>query len=180
MLLGVDQCDMKFLNGYPLDLQNKVELLAKRGQLARVLRNRYPNRHDVRTDKALYDYVVDLKNTYIRNGAPVSKVAFDSKIQVIAHALGTHTRISRVQGGKLKAKHEIRVATIFREAPEEFLKMIAVHELAHLKEKEHNKAFYSLCERMEPNYHQYEFDLRVYLTHLDQPDGSALWAANLS
>ena len=68
----------------------------------------------------------------------------------------------RAWGGKLKAKHEIRVATLFRNLPEEFLRMIVVHELAHLKEKEHNKAFYGLCQRMEPQYHQYEFDLRLY------------------
>lgn len=166
---------MKYLKGYSQDLQDKVRLLAQRGQIADVLLKRYPAGHFVRTDKALYDYVVDLKNVYIRNGAPISKVAFDSKIQVVAHALGQHTTISRVQGAKLKTKHEIRIATIFRAAPEEFLKMIAVHELAHLKEKEHNKSFYSLCERMEPNYHQYEFDLRLYLTHLDQPGGNGLW-----
>ncbi len=167
---------MKYLKGYSQDLQDKVQLLVTRGQLAEVLRQRYPMAHAVRTDKALYDYVVDLKNSYIRNGAPIAKVAFDSKIQVIAHALGQHTTISRVQGNKLKSKHEIRVATLFREAPEEFLRMIAVHELAHLKEKEHDKAFYKLCERMEPNYHQYEFDTRLYLTHLDQAGSSALWA----
>ncbi len=49
--------------------------------------------------------------------------------------------------------------------PEPFLKMIVIHELAHLKEKEHNKAFYKLCKHMEPDYHQLEFDLRLYLTH---------------
>jgi hypothetical protein len=27
---------------------------------------------------------------------------------------------------------------------------------------------------MEPNYHQYEFDLRLYLTHLDL-SGTRLW-----
>ncbi|HSX51245.1 MAG TPA: metal-dependent hydrolase, partial [Cellvibrio sp.] len=37
----------------------------------------------------------------------------------------------------------------------------------HFKEKEHNKAFYQLCRHMEPNYYQYEFDLRLYLTQLD-------------
>ena len=86
---------------------------------------------------------------------------------MIQHALGQHTYISRVQGGKLKAKHEIRVATLFKAVPEPFLKMITVHELAHLKEKDHNKAFYNLCQLMEPQYHQYEFDLRLYLTHLE-------------
>jgi len=166
---------MKYLSGYPAHLVEQVGILAKQGRLGQMLRDRYPEAHAMRSDRALYDYVQALKNDYIRNGAQISKVGFDSKIQVIAHALGQHTRVSRVQGGKLKAKHEIRIATIFRDAPEAFLRMIAVHELAHLKEREHDKAFYSLCQRMEPSYHQYEFDLRVYLTYLDQPGSQALW-----
>jgi predicted metal-dependent hydrolase len=56
---------------------------------------------------------------------------------------------------------------LFSRMPLEFLKMIVVHELAHLKEKDHNKSFYKLCEYMEPAYHQLEFDLRLYLTHVD-------------
>ena len=51
-----------------------------------------------------------------------------------------------------------------RNAPEPFLRMIVVHELAHLKEKEHDKAFYQLCCHMEPQYHQLEFDTRLWLT----------------
>jgi predicted metal-dependent hydrolase len=53
--------------------------------------------------------------------------------------------------------------------------MIVVHELAHLKEKGHDKAFYQLCTYMEPDYHQLEFDLRLYLTHLDEV-GPIDWA----
>ena len=49
-------------------------------------------------------------------------------------------------------------------------------ELAHIKEKEHDKDFYKLCTYMEPQYHQYEFDLRVYLTHMDVA-GKLDWAA---
>lgn len=77
--------------------------------------------------------------------------------------------MSRVQGGKLKAKKEIRIASLFKEAAPQFLKMIVVHELAHLKESDHNKAFYQLCEYMQPGYHQLEFDLRVYLTYRELP-----------
>lgn len=144
------------------------------GRLGEVLLQRYPKAHGIRNDRALYDYVQDLRNEFLRNAAPIDKVAFDSKIHVINHALGLHTAVSRVQGGKLKAKHEIRVATMFREVPLEFLRMIAVHELAHVKEKQHDKAFYKLCTYMEPNYHQYEFDTRLYLTHLDA-GGQRLW-----
>jgi predicted metal-dependent hydrolase len=69
-----------------------------------------------------------------------------------------------VQGGKLKAKKEIKISSFFKAAPAEFLNMIVVHELAHLKERYHDKAFYQLCQYMAPDYHQLEFDCRVYLT----------------
>ena len=75
--------------------------------------------------------------------------------------------MSRVQGSKLKSKNELRVSVLFKRVPEPFLNMIVVHELAHLKEKDHNKAFYQLCLHMLPDYHQLEFDLRVYLTQID-------------
>lgn len=167
---------MKYLTGYPDLLKAQVRQLLAQGRLGQMLLAKYRQAHEVRTDKALYDYVMTLKNNFLRNAEPLSRVAFDSKLQVIAHALGTHTTVSRVQGGKLKSKREIRVATLFKEVPAEFLKMIAVHELAHLKEKAHDKAFYQLCTHMEPNYHQYEFDLRVYLTHIDAA-GKLAWPA---
>jgi predicted metal-dependent hydrolase len=95
---------------------------------------------------------------------------------VIRNALGTHTTVSRVQGGKLKAKREIRVASLFKGVPLPWLRMIVVHELAHMKERDHDKAFYSLCTHMEPDYSQLEFDLRLYLTHLDG-GGEPLWSS---
>jgi len=53
--------------------------------------------------------------------------------------------------------------------------MIVVHELAHLRERAHDKAFYKLCTHMEPDYHQLEFEVRVYLTHLEA-SGQRIWA----
>ncbi|NVD70910.1 M48 family peptidase [Duganella sp. BJB488] len=167
---------LKYLSAYSEQTQQQVSQLLAQNRLGEVLLQRYSKAHELRTDKALYQYVQDLKNEHLRNAEPINKVEYDSKIHVINHALGLHTSISRVQGGKLKAKHEIRVATLFKEVPIEFLRMIAVHELAHIKEKQHDKAFYKLCTYMEPNYHQYEFDLRLYLTELDQ-SGKRLWSS---
>jgi hypothetical protein len=166
---------MKYLQGYPQGLLDDVAGLLQSGQLGPRLQRRYRSTHMVRTDRALYDYVMDLKSRYLRGADPLSKIAYDNKLHVIAHALGTHTAVSRVQGGKLKAKREIRIASLFKEVPAEFLRMIVVHELAHLKEKGHDKAFYQLCTYMEPDYHQLEFDLRLYLTHLDEV-GPIDWA----
>lgn len=165
-----------YLAAYPAPLVEQVQRLIEQGRLAEVLLRKYPRTHGVRTDKALYDYVLELKGSYLRNADQLSKVAFDSKLHVVHNALGTHTTISRVQGSKLKSKREIRVAAVFKEMPPEFLRMIVVHELAHLKEREHDKAFYQLCRYMEPDYHQLEFDLRAYLSHLDAT-GEPLWSA---
>ncbi len=158
---------LPYLQHYPKHLQEEVSRLIAEKKLSELLLRRYPKAHGITTDKELYAYVQQLKNNHMKKSDPVNKVLFDSKIHVINNALGTHTFVSRIQGSKLKAKSEIRIATLFKSVPVEFLKMITVHELAHIKEKSHNKAFYNLCEHMEPHYHQLEFDLRLYLTHIE-------------
>lgn len=165
-----------YLSGYPLALAEQVQRLIQQDLLTNMLLQKYPLAHTVRSDKALYDYVLEVKGQYLRNAGQLSKVAFDGKLHVIQHALGTHTSISRIQGTKLRAKREIRIAELFKEMPLDFLRMIVVHELAHIKEREHNKAFYQLCRHMEPDYHQLEFDLRAYLTYLETT-GLSLWSA---
>ncbi len=158
---------LPYLAGYADATLARVRELLAEGRVAALLQQRYPEPHAIRTDAALYDYAVALKTRHMRNASPLSKVGYDNRLHVIANALGTHTTVARVQGNKLKAKREIRIAGVFRDAPAAFLKMIVVHELAHLKQRDHDRAFYALCEHMEADYHQLEFDLRLYLTQLE-------------
>lgn len=159
---------LKYLDHYPAHIKEQIIQLIKKDKLKNYILSKYKKAHEYKTDKALYEYAMDIKNEHLRKSLPLSKVVYDGKINVINDALGLHTYISRVQGGKLKSKNEIRVASMFKNCPEEFLRMIVVHELSHIKEKSHDKAFYKLCAYMEPNYHQYELDLRIYLTYLDK------------
>lgn len=158
---------LKYLQGYPTALLEQVRQMIASERLGDYLAQRYGGRHAIQSDKALYAYVMALKQEHLRNAPAIDKVLFDNRLDLTHRALGLHTSISRVQGGKLKAKKEIRVASLFREAAPQFLQMIVVHELAHLKESDHNKAFYKLCEYMLPGYGQLEFDLRLYLTWRD-------------
>ncbi len=158
---------LKYLNAYDAKLQTQVQMLIEQDKLGEYLLSRYNKTHSYTSDKSLYSYVMELKNEYMKSSSPIAKVMYDTKIRDIRAALGTHTFVSRVQGGKLKAKNEIRISHIFKNVPEAFLRMIVTHELAHLKVKEHNKAFYKLCIHIEPDYHQLEFDLRLYLTYRD-------------
>jgi predicted metal-dependent hydrolase len=160
--------DLPYLAHYPDHLQNNIRQLIDTNKLGDWLRTRYPTLHKVANDNDLRDYAISLKNQYMKKTQPLSKVIYDSKIHIVNHALGLHSYVSRVQGGKLKSKNELRVSTLFKNTPEAFLNMIVVHELAHLKEKQHNKAFYQLCQHMLPDYHQIEFDVRVYLTELER------------
>ena len=156
---------LRFLNAYSPAVQDSVRRLIAQNRLGEYLAQKYPDRHAVQTDKALHAYISALKQEHLRKAPLINKIAYDSKLDVVRNALGTHTTVSRVQGANLRAKREIRIASLFKEAAPEFLRMIVVHELAHLKESEHNKAFYQLCEYMQPDYHQIEFDLRLLLTY---------------
>jgi hypothetical protein len=156
--------DLPFLAGYPEHLLAGVREALAEGRVADALARRYPEANTIRNDAALYEHAMALKQRHLRNAPLLAKVAFDNRLQIDQRALGTLTAVSRVQGGQLKAKREIRVAAVFKDAPAAMLDMIVVHELAHLKEREHNKPFYALCDHMLPGYHQVEFDTRLYLT----------------
>ncbi|WP_337840798.1 M48 family metallopeptidase [Rheinheimera sp.] len=160
---------LRYVAAYPAGIQQQVMQLVEQGRLAVVLQGRYPEPpHSIQTDQALYQLTQQLKQRYLKSSAPLSKVCFDAKLH-LDNSLGLHSQISRVQGSKLKSKNEIRISALFKKLPLSLLQMVVVHELAHLKEKDHNKAFYQLCQHMEPQYHQLEFDLRLFLTlrHLE-------------
>ena len=92
---------LRYLRAYPPALQEQVRRLLEQGKLGDYLQQRYPEQHAVQSDKALYAYTMALKQEYLRNAPGLDKVLYDSKLDVVKHALGLHTAVSRVQGGKL-------------------------------------------------------------------------------
>ncbi|WP_261816839.1 M48 metallopeptidase family protein [Vibrio gallicus] len=154
---------LKYIQGYPEHILQPVTSMLDAGTLVSWFNQRYPKPHNIKSEKALFEYTIAIKNRYLKKSAPLSKVIYDPKIHLINNALGLHSYVSRVHGNKLKSKNEIRIASVFKQAPEPLLRMLVIHELAHLKEKDHNKAFYQLCCHMEPNYHQLELDARLFM-----------------
>ncbi len=158
----------KYLAHYPPNLLTQVESMIEAGRLKTYLTERYPRPHTIANDSDLRDYVMAIKNQHLKTSPPLSKIMYDSKLHVVHSALGLHSYATRIQGQKLKTKNELRVSTVFKKTPEAFLNMIVVHELAHLREKEHNKAFYRLCQNMLPAYHQLELDTRLFLIQTER------------
>ncbi|OGT21261.1 MAG: metal-dependent hydrolase, partial [Gallionellales bacterium RIFOXYB12_FULL_54_9] len=112
-----------YLAAYPVALVAQARALIEQNRLAEHLLLKYPAAHQVRNDRALYGYVQEIKEQYLRNTGVLSHVAFDSTLHVMKNALGMHTRVARVQGVRLKVKSEIRVAEVFKEMPAGFLRM---------------------------------------------------------
>ena len=158
---------LRYITGYPTQIQQQAQVLLDQGKLGTYLHQRYPEKHDIQGDKALFQYATNLKQQYLRKAPPLSKAYYDAKLKTVSQALEMHTRQIRIHGNKLRSHNSLRIASQFKTAPEAFLRMIVIHELAHFKETEHNKAFYQLCSHMEPDYHQLELDTRLWLLWQD-------------
>jgi predicted metal-dependent hydrolase len=158
---------LPFLQGYPPEILNRAQGLLERGELLGRVTQRYPEAHQVHSNKELFRYVQELKARHMKTAAPLAKVTYDSHLHSVHNALGLHVTSAVVHGSRLRKRRELRVAALFKDVPAAFLRMIVIHELAHMKHSDHDRAFYKLCCFMEPEYHQLELDLRLYLTALD-------------
>lgn len=157
---------MRFISHYPDSVILDVERMMENDELGAYLIKKYPKQHEIQNPKQLYQFTIAMKNRSMRQSSPLNKVSYNDRLDIIDNALGIHKQIARYHGGRLKAKREILVASLFKYGPEAFLRMIVAHELAHFKEHEHNRAFYNLCQHIEPDYHEIELDLRIYLIYL--------------
>jgi hypothetical protein len=152
-----------YLGGYSDELRAKALRARQEGTLERRLLERYPEGHQVTNNAALYEFAQAIKREHLRSSPPLAKVRYNDKLSTLHKAFGLHTYAVRVQGANLKSQNEIRIASLFKELPLEFLRMVVVHELAHLRHKDHDKAFYRLCQHMQPEYARLELDLRLLL-----------------
>jgi len=165
--------DLKYIGHYPAHVIEQAHRLFDEQRVRPYLEARYGNlddRHETQSNAALYEMAMGLKRRYMSSAPPVAKVRYCEKISTLKRALGLHTYATRVHGSKLKTKHELRIATIYKEGPIAFLEAVVVHELAHLREKDHGRAFHNLCRHMLPDYAQRELDMRLWLSWREAPD----------
>lgn len=163
MLTTIPKPIQTYFSGYPEPILLQLAALYEANKIGQYLVNKYPNCHDVVSEKALFERVNQYKQRYLKNAPNLSSVKYKKQQQLVANALGTHTFRIKQHGNKLKKSHEIAIAEQLKYAPEALLDVLIVHELAHFKEKDHNKAFYNLCTHMLRDYHQLELDLRLFV-----------------
>ncbi|MCF2908024.1 DUF45 domain-containing protein [Pseudoalteromonas sp. DL2-H2.2] len=154
---------LQYFAHYPSSLQAQIKPLLEGDKLATYFRAKYPHGHQCQSTQALYDYCHDYKNKYLKNVPRLHKVSYAKGRDLMTGTLGHHSQTRKQHGGKVKTRYEIALSQQLKYAPEAVLRALVVHELAHFKELDHNKAFYQLCCHMEPDYHQLELDLRLFI-----------------
>ena len=80
---------LHYLTGYPTQIQQQAQTLVDRGQLGDYLQQRYPDKHDIQGDKALFQYANSLKQQYLRKAPPLGKAHYDAKLKTLSQALGS-------------------------------------------------------------------------------------------
>ena len=153
---------MIYFSAYSEQIKAQILSLLKSGQLSRYFLNKYPEKHQLKSEKQLFEYTNKLKQHYLKHAAKLDSVKYHKQQDLVLNALGTHTFKRHQQGNRLRAQHHIAISNQLKDAPEPIIRALIVHELAHFREKEHNKNFYRLSCHMEPNYYQLELDLRLF------------------
>ena len=74
-------------------------------------------------------------------------------------------RKTKRQWGSCSGKNVLSFNTMMLKLPEDMIQYIIVHELAHIKHKHHQKAFWKLVEIHLPRYKLQVKELKNYTTH---------------
>ena len=86
--MSIDRC-LRYFQGYSAETIGRVRALIDAGRLDAYLTRRYPDRHQVRSDAALYDYAHELKQQHLRSAPPLHKVVYQNRLDVVRNALGS-------------------------------------------------------------------------------------------
>ena len=68
---------LKYIAHYSEQIQSQAATLISTGRLGDYLDKNYPNRHQIQSDKALYQYINEIKNQYMRKSSPLSQVTYN-------------------------------------------------------------------------------------------------------
>ena len=78
----------------------------------------------------------------------------------------THVRFRKTkrQWGSCSGKNVLSFNTMMMKLPHDVIQYIIVHELAHIKHKHHQKAFWQMVEHYLPDYRKQVAELKNYMT----------------
>jgi len=76
---------LKYLQPYDTKLQSQIQNLIDNDTLGKYILSKYTSVHRYSSDKALYGYVMELKNSFMKGSSPIAKVMYDNSTALDTH-----------------------------------------------------------------------------------------------
>lgn len=76
------------------------------------------------------------------------------------YADGIRITSAKTRWGSCGAKNSLNFSWMLMMAEPNVIRYVVIHELSHIKEKNHGKRFYAIVEKYEPRFKEYEKKLR--------------------
>ena len=102
------------------------------------------------------------------------KVAYWSRVTGLVPT-GITITAARTRYGSCSPKNRVCFSCFLADFPEEAVDLVVVHELCHIREKNHGPGFYALLSRYLPDYRERKKLLRPLPGRGSPEDGDALW-----
>jgi len=75
---------------------------------------------------------------------------------------GTYFRKMRTKWASISSKKNLTLNILMKYLPDQLIKYVIFHEIAHLIEKRHNETFWVLISQKHNNYQEQERDMFIY------------------
>lgn len=111
------------------------------------------------------EFMVQIENFYKYKAKEIITPLVQKQAQRMEHFPTAVTfRKTKRQWGSCSSKNRLSFNTGLIKLPLDVIQYVIIHELAHIKHKHHQKAFWEEVERYSPNYKKLELELKEYLT----------------
>jgi len=85
---------------------------------------------------------------------------WENRMQLFSNNL--KYRKTKSQWGSCSSKNNISLNTYLCLLPKELIEYVIIHELSHIKHKNHSKEFWNLVQEYQPNYKNLRKELKKY------------------
>lgn len=102
--------------------------------------------------KWLRNKLLDMLNEYLK--------VYTNKMGVYVNKI--HVKNQRTRWASCSSNHNINFNLMLIALPEHLIEYIVVHELSHLKLRDHTKKFWRLVKEFCPKYKEHKQELKIY------------------
>lgn len=144
-----DALDSLFLNGNKIPVRLESDMSCKRVQIIEEERGITIRHHPEKKERIL----PNIESFYRKKSEAATLPMIEEMSQMMElHPASVSFKKYKRRWGCCDSRNRIVFNSLLAQFPSEIIRYIIIHELAHIKEKNHSSRFWKLVERYQPDY----------------------------